>query len=169
VIWTAGILDGFADYEEREREFKLDPTKYLRNIAVVHLKKTFGGAESDMNVINAYAFRDRELLREQISLLRPNYIVACGQARSTYSVTNILIWLLGLEGLQNVDDPLGAPIYSEKGRFRVVPSMHPGYNRRVNRNRRVAYYKELCLMMGKIKDRLRLRYEERIEIKAGGA
>jgi len=59
----------------------------LSKIAVVNLKKASGGSWSDMAVVNAYAFHDRELLRRQIKDISPNLIVACG-------TMDQIIWLL---------------------------------------------------------------------------
>ncbi len=83
--WSAGILNDFPKYEEID---KYDTYKeWLSKIATVNLKKASGGSTADMAVINAYCYRDRELLLEQIIEIAPNIVVACG-------TIDVLIWLL---------------------------------------------------------------------------
>lgn len=74
--WAAGIQNDFPPYEE----IKIDEakTQALKSSAVVNLKKTGGGSSSNMSEINAYALRDRKLLKRQIRGLKPDYVIACG-------------------------------------------------------------------------------------------
>lgn len=64
-------------------------------IAVVNLKKSPFNASNDNNtkadrlMVNAYAQRDQDPLRQQIDLIAPNVVIGCGVQRP-------LIWLLGL-------------------------------------------------------------------------
>lgn len=68
---------------------------YLEKIAVVNLKKSPFNASKKTNttadrlMVNAYARRDQDLLRQQIGLIDPDVIIGCG-------VQCPLIWLLGL-------------------------------------------------------------------------
>ena len=85
--WAAGFLQGFPEYETVDRYATIRDS--LQQVAAVNLKKLSGGASSDPVQIDAYAFHDRELLREQIKHIGPTVIVACG----TWST---LVWLLEL-------------------------------------------------------------------------
>jgi hypothetical protein len=110
--WAAGLLHGFPSYEEVDRwEVMRDA---LQSIASINLKKTSGGASADPAVVSAYAFQDRELLRDQIELISPHTIVACG-------TTDVLVWLLRLP--VNADTP-HAPVRTREG-VRVIPWVHP--------------------------------------------
>ena len=127
--WAAGILYNFPEYE------KIDtwPMKKgaIRKIASINLKKTSGRSYSNMSVINAYAYADKELLLEQIDEIQPNIIVACGTFDS-------MIWLLGLE--INPDNPDKKAIFDRKRKIWVVPCRHPA---RVNNKNTYNELKEL--------------------------
>lgn len=85
--WAYGLLYDFPDFEEADAwSSKL---KALAQVAAINLKKASGTASSDMSVINAYAFRDRELLLDQIAYIAPQVIVSCG-------VNDSLVWLFEL-------------------------------------------------------------------------
>ncbi len=113
--WAAGIIHDFPHFSEvdnypRRREA-------IRQVAVINLKKTSGGPYSKMSVINAYAFKDRELLLRQIEEIAPEIIVACG-------TFNSLIWLLELD--IDPDNPIGKPTFDSTREAFVVPWRHPG-------------------------------------------
>ncbi len=56
-------------------EFRHDQ---LKKIAVVNLKKESGKATANNADIRKYAWDDRELLKQQISIYQPNIIICCG-------------------------------------------------------------------------------------------
>ncbi len=127
---AAGILKDFPDYEEID---SLEEMKQaLLKIAAINLKKVPGGASADYSAINAFAFRDRELLIEQIKMIAPDIIVACG-------VFEQLIWLLELP--VNPNAPADAPVLDEKREIRVIPFRHPG---RVNNKTAYESLRETC-------------------------
>lgn len=131
--WAAGILYNFPEYEEIDTwSIKKE---VIRKIASINLKKTSGGSHSNMSVINAYAYTDKELLLGQIDEIQPNIIIACGTFDS-------VIWLLGLE--INPDNPYEKPIFDKERNIWVVPWRHPG---RVNNKKT---YNELKEMIAKI-------------------
>lgn len=131
--WAAGMLYDFPEYEEIDTWDKMK--KVIRKIASINLKKTSGGSFSNMSVINAYAYIDKELLLEQINEIQPHIIVACGTFDS-------LIWLLGLE--INPDNPYEKPIFNKKRNIRVIQWRHPA---RVNNKKT---YNELKGIFAKI-------------------
>jgi len=131
--WAAGILHNFPEYEKIDT---LDIMKeVIKKIASINLKKTSGGSYSNMSVINAYAYTDKELLLEQIKEIQPDIIVACGTFDS-------LIWLLGLE--INPDNPYEKPILDRKRNIWTIPWRHPAL---VNNKKT---YNELKKMIDKI-------------------
>jgi len=89
--WAAGILSskGFPPYDQADVQTLQDHT--LKRIAVINLKKKSGLSTSDPYEINAWAHRDRQMLREQVRCLAPHLVVGCG----TYPQ---LTWLLKVEG-----------------------------------------------------------------------
>lgn len=131
--WAAGILFHFPKYEEIDTWSVMKEA--LEKVASINLKKTSGGGFSDMSIINAYAYTDRELLLEQIDEIQPNIIIACGTFDS-------VIWLLGLE--INPDKPHEKPIFDKTRKMWVVPSRHP--SRASNRKT----YNELKEMIAEI-------------------
>lgn len=109
--WAAGILFDFPRFEKIDYKMMQNA---VRQIAVISLKKTRGAAQSDMAVINAHAFQDRELLRKQIELIDPEIIIACGNF-------DILVWLLELAVKP---ENLSQPVYYN-GKVRVIRFLHP--------------------------------------------
>src|SRR5947207_838793 len=73
--WAFGILKGFPAYGAIKQA---DLRWALERIAAINLKKEGGGGTSDRDIINAFAHRDKDILREQIALFGPNLIIACG-------------------------------------------------------------------------------------------
>ncbi|MFH1700701.1 MAG: hypothetical protein ABIE07_08960 [Candidatus Zixiibacteriota bacterium] len=110
--WTSGILRDFPDYEEIDKAEIY--SKDIHKIASINLKKTTGESISNMAVINAHAYRDRHLLRKQISEINPDIIIACGTFES-------LIWILDLD--IDSDKPHEKAAKSDK--YIVVPFRHP--------------------------------------------
>lgn len=110
--WAAGLLRGFPSYEEVDRWEVMHDA--LQSIASINLKKASGGASADPALVNAYAFQDRDLLRDQVRLISPHTIVACG-------TTEVLVWLLRLP--MDADKP-HAPVSTREG-VTVIPWVHP--------------------------------------------
>ena len=74
-LWTLAILDGCSIYFRATRD---DVQRQLRRVAIVNLKKISGTGDADHEAIAAAAWRDRSLLREQIGIIGPEVLVACG-------------------------------------------------------------------------------------------
>ena len=112
--WAAGLLDQFPDFLKINNRESLNAA--LRRVALINLKKTSGGSAANMTRIAAYAKNDKELLRKQIELIKPNVIVPL-------ATHDILIWLLDLE--VDPDSPNSFPYYSNKNKAWIVPWKHP--------------------------------------------
>lgn len=54
------------------------------------MKKASGGPQADPQEVNLYAYRDRQLLRQQVDLIAPEIVVACG-------TFDTIVWLLELD------------------------------------------------------------------------
>jgi len=113
--WAGGILNNFPKFEDIDKWSAKKAN--IKKIASINLKKTSGGASSNMSIINAYAHTDKELLLEQIDEIKPEIIVACGTFDS-------VIWLLDLK--VNPDKPYECPVFEETRNIRVIPWIHPG-------------------------------------------
>jgi hypothetical protein len=111
--WAAGLLQGFPSYDLIDRYETIRDS--LQQVASVNLKKQTGGSSSDLAVINAYAWQDRDLLKDQITQIGPTIIVACG-------TFNELVWLLDLP--VTADSPRSALTLEPQG-WRVIPWIHP--------------------------------------------
>jgi len=131
--WTAGILNNFPPFTDIDNYETMKDA--IIKIATINLKKASGGPSSNMSVINAYAFQDCSLLREQIEAINPNIVMACG-------TFDILIWLLELK--VNPDEPNSDPVYDEQRKIWVVPFRHPA---RVNNE---STYSELNSIFNKL-------------------
>lgn len=134
--WAYGILKGFPDYSTIGLA---EEQRALQRIAVLNLKKEGGGRTSVPEVINAFAHRDADILRDQIGTLAPNIIVACGA-----DVFGPLVWILNVP----IEDP-AAPLTSlgrvpnEPHRW-LVPWRHPTHGAGV------ANYKKLQRLVSPI-------------------
>lgn len=88
-MWTKGLLkttiDRIAPFEENEPLAKHYGNEYLKQIAVINVKKSGGGKASDMDVIRAYAKFDKARLKRQLELCNPTIIV-CGYTASTLDI-----------------------------------------------------------------------------------
>jgi hypothetical protein len=106
------LLLDFPAYDTVDRRDTIHDS--LQQVASINLKKSTGGSSADLTVINAYAWQDRNLLREQIEQIDATTIVACG-------TFNELIWLLDLP--VKPDSP--REVVSVAGKYRVIPWIHP--------------------------------------------
>lgn len=115
-IWTAGILNNFPKYEELVKMDAGSLREYSAKYGIVNLKKISGRETADTTVINAYAHQDRRLLREQIELIRPEFMISCG-------VNDSLVWLLDLN--ITPENMFRGPVKNEKRSAWVIPLRHP--------------------------------------------
>lgn len=83
--WAAGFHMNFPPYDDVAGKPVKDEA--LGKIAAINLKKIPGKNTSIEKIIDAYAFRDRLLLREQVADLDPEVILCCG-------TFNPMCWLL---------------------------------------------------------------------------
>ncbi len=113
--WASGILNGFPPFEEIDTWTAMKDS--IRSIATINLKKITGGSTADMSIVNAFAFRDRDLLLEQIELIDPEIIIAAG-------TFDTLVWLLELEVYP--EKPLDRPVPEKVYGLQVIPWRHPG-------------------------------------------
>ena len=87
VEWTYGILnttrESIPRYSPENISFNKsenEPNEWLRQIAVVNIKKSGGRSSSDYGEIHAYAKHDKEEIIREIELLDPDIIVCGGTA-----------------------------------------------------------------------------------------
>ena len=78
--WSMGILAlpqvlRWVDIEDIDKSARI---RTLRKIAAVNLKKAPGGAAADVDGLREFARENREFLRRQLKLYRPDLIVGCG-------------------------------------------------------------------------------------------
>ncbi len=125
--WAAGILTGFPAYGDVNTS--AEKNRALRSVAGINLKKVSGAAQADASVINSHAYRDRDLIRAQITHIKPDIIVAC-------STWDPLIWILELP-VEDFARPTQTPIRDTSRGAWVVPWRHPA------RGGGVKYYEEL--------------------------
>jgi hypothetical protein len=86
--WAGGLLNNFPPYKEINHPDLLAHS--IHSVAAINLKKITGGGSAWWNEINLYAHFDAHLLREQITRISPQIIVACG-------TFDILLWLLDVD------------------------------------------------------------------------
>jgi len=77
--WTHDILAGQAtDWNTLTSEVDSKVSDWLRNIALVNVKKSGGGASTDPQELWDYSQKFQDPLRAQVSLYQPDLIVYCG-------------------------------------------------------------------------------------------
>lgn len=117
-VWAA-VLRGMRNTYEECRQEEL-VRKIGRQLAVVNVKKTSGGPTAESSELQEFASTHREDLKEQINLLDPEIVLACGT-----SVDLILMWLFRLEWR---DEPLDGEKnlrWAEHGERIYVTLTHP--------------------------------------------
>jgi len=128
--WAAGIQRAFPPFAEVQHQATQNDA--LRRIAAINIKKASGGASSDLVEIRRYAMSAVDLHRKQISLLRPDVVIAAG----TLGDLRLIVELdSGEAGLLTGRLPNGH-------RFRVISWHHPsarGSTRESYDGFRVAY------------------------------
>lgn len=111
---TAGIFNNFPQIEDIDDE-SIYKKEFLK-IAAINLKKTGGVGTVNMDLINKYAYRDRDLLKIQIDSINPDIIISCG-------VFDSLIWLLDSNVTPTIKEPVKAKINGKD--CWVIPFRHP--------------------------------------------
>jgi hypothetical protein len=129
-MWNAVARWGAIVYEA------LDPvaagsvpniSRELKHLAAINLKKDTGTSGSDDKELSLSAHRDSEFLREQIRVLRPHVIVACG--------TQIpLAWLLGRQ-TPSIEHAPSKPYRTDDDGPWVIPWRHPAMSKRTDDDR----------------------------------
>lgn len=76
--WTYGIVNKGLAWEDVPQATPERRREAISRLAVVNVNKCAGGASSEHGHLWAAAYRDREFLRRQVRLYRPNIIIACG-------------------------------------------------------------------------------------------
>lgn len=88
-LWTRGLLtttkDNIAPFVEDDPVAESYGNAYLKQLAVINIKKSGGDKSSDMNIIRAYANFDKDRLKEQLELCDPTVII-CGYTASTLDI-----------------------------------------------------------------------------------
>jgi len=128
---TLGILNRFPEYSDIG---SVDLRAYISKVAVICLKKKRSKILSGVSVINAYAYQDRDLLREQIYTIDPDLIIAVNSIDE-------LIWILDLR--VNPETPCADPIKFKNSW--LIPLKH------FSRTNNAEAYSELKRLVAKIK------------------
>ncbi len=96
--------------------------KYLRKIAVINLKKVSGGKSSIPSQILKYSKEDKEYLKKQIKLYKPNIIICCGTGKI---VNDIQI----VEGIKEWKKTSNGIWYSTNEKLIIIGYYHPQQRR----------------------------------------
>lgn len=117
-VWAAVLRRRCSTYEECRQEGLV--RKIGRQLAVVNLKKTSGGPKAESSELHAFASTYRRDLKEQIRLLDPEIVLACGK-----SVDLILMWLFRLEWRDEPMDGEKNLRWAVQGERIYVTLVHP--------------------------------------------
>lgn len=106
------------DFDTIEDLDKYDRKKYLAPISVINLKKTPGKTTSNDSEIDKFAKDDREFIKNQVEIYRPDLII-CGGTGDIF-IKNILN--LDTSSWTYVSDYLSYLIYNDTI---IVKTYHP--------------------------------------------
>ena len=88
-LWTKGILettaDNIAPFVKDDPIADIYGNEYLKQTAVINVKKSHGGKTSDLDDVRAYAHFDKVRLKRQLELCDPTVIV-CGYTASALDI-----------------------------------------------------------------------------------
>ncbi|ERT59316.1 hypothetical protein J2S72_000779 [Peptoniphilus koenoeneniae] len=120
--FSAGIINKI-DFETVKDIDKNDRKKYLAPISVINLKKTPGRATSIDSEIDKFAKEDREYIKKQVEICRPDLII-CGGTGDTF-IKNILN--LDTSSWTYISDYLSYLTYNDTI---IVKTYHPACRKR---------------------------------------
>jgi len=123
-VWAYSIINGFNSYDVLKSDFFV--AKGLQAIGMTNIKKTGGGASSNLREISFYANKEKDLWQKELEIMNP-HLVICG---STYQDVQQNLGLDELN-LANID---GKPYsYSVSGAGHgncvIIDFWHPGTRR----------------------------------------
>ncbi len=111
--WTRVLLDGCETMEQFDGR---GAQSQIHRIAVMNLKKIAGSGTADYIRAAALAWQDRHFIREEVAIIRPTVVVACGER------VNQLFRLVMSDDLHSRFS--GKVSWRQPG-FVVVPGNHP--------------------------------------------
>ncbi|MEQ1776118.1 MAG: hypothetical protein ABL891_20255 [Burkholderiales bacterium] len=74
--WTKIICDGVGSDHSLNWQ---DVAETMRRVAIINLKKMAGSGSENREEVCLYSFKDKGFIKEQISEINPNVILACGK------------------------------------------------------------------------------------------
>ena len=110
------------DFDTVEDLDKYDRKKYLAPISVINLKKTPGKTTSNDSEIDKFAKDDREFIKNQVEIYRPDFII-CGGTGDIFIKNN---FNLDISSWTYVSDYLSYLIYNDTI---IVKTYHPAYRK----------------------------------------
>ncbi|EEI85223.1 hypothetical protein [Anaerococcus lactolyticus] len=110
------------DFDTVEDLDKYDRKKYLAPISVINLKKTPGKTTSNDSEIDKFAKDDREFIKNQVEIYRPDFII-CGGTGDIFIKNNLN---LDISSWTYVSDYLSYLIYNDTI---IVKTYHPAYRK----------------------------------------
>jgi hypothetical protein len=120
-VWAYSIIHGFDNYSVLKSDIHV--AKGLQAIGMTNLKKTGGGASSNLREISYYARNEKDLWQRELEIMNPNLVI-CG---STYQDVQKN---LGLDehDLAKIDGkPYSYSVYgASQGQRVIIDFWHPG-------------------------------------------
>ena len=110
------------DFDTVEDLDKYDRKKYLAPISVINLKKTPEKTTSNDSEIDKFAKDDREFIKNQVEIYRPDFII-CGGTGDIFIKNNLN---LDISSWTYVSDYLSYLIYNDTI---IVKTYHPAYRK----------------------------------------
>lgn len=118
-LWTKMILDGKPlKYEPLSPECARE---YIQHVAIINLKKLYGSGNANPTEIAHYAWEDRKYICDEIDLIKPDVIIACGESARTNR--NLYRVLKDCRFIPN--GQLDGDKHWEHNEYIIVPNDHP--------------------------------------------
>ena len=115
--WAYGILNDFPPIEELPYDNDLR-VRVMRSIAFMNLKKNGGGANADHESIQSVLENERELILEEISIIKPELIIGCiGRSK---------LWNILFPGIKFLNSGFDIKV-ARLGPYKFIDFYHPSY------------------------------------------
>jgi hypothetical protein len=122
-IWQFGINNLDHDFKWNELISNSKDESFrkiqLEGIAVINLKKEPGGHTANSKLIWDYSWKDREFIKEQISIYKPEIIICCGTGKLVQK--HVLVEIFSKLQMS----PYGIEFYITRDKSIIINYCHP--------------------------------------------
>ncbi len=124
--WCYGISEGFPpwfDLNDEDFNSYISRSPWFRKAAIINIKKYGGYNTSPFPLIRQYADEHQELLKRQIELIEPDFVVGCGL---DFVAPIIIHHIFSVDDFETLDCKTGLNVWKHKNlAWPLVDWYHP--------------------------------------------